>query len=136
MIRRCVVAIVLAVVPMAVLAPAVSAGSSDWCDADPIVVIRTPKGKLVPVYNTNGVAGLQYTPALALAKVSYTVQPADGGKKTLVKMEVTLPEGLYGRDFATRTTISTGPMGTLQVLAKAQGESGRAMKLQFTLDTP
>jgi hypothetical protein len=64
------------------------------------------------------------------------VQAVDGGKKTLVKMDVTLPEGLYGRDFATRTTISTGPMGTLQVLAKAQGESGQAMKLQFTLDTP
>jgi hypothetical protein len=65
--------------------------------------------------------------------VSYTVKPADGGR-TLVTMDVTLPEGLYGRDFATRTTISTGPMGTLQVLAKAQGESGQAMRVQFTLD--
>ena len=136
MIRRFVVAIVLAVLPAVTLAPAASAASDEWCDSDPLVVIRTPKGNLVPVFNTNGVLGLKNQPALLLAKVSYTVQPADGGEKTLVKMDVTLPEGLYGRDFATRTTISTGPMGTLQVLGKAQGESGRAMKLQLTLDTP
>src|SRR5688500_3621713 len=104
-IRRFAVAMVLALMPAVVLAPVASAASDEWCDLDPVVVIRTPGGDLVPVYNTNGVQGLKNQPALALAKVSYTVQPADGGRKTLVTMDVTLPEGIYGRDFATRTVI-------------------------------
>ena len=136
MIRRFAVAMVLALVPAVTLAPAASAASSEWCDVDPIVVIRTPKGNLVPVFNTMGVQGLQHQPAMLLARVSYTVKPADQGRKTLVTLDVTIPEGLFGRDFATRTTISTGPLGTLKVLGKAQGESGRAMRVQFTLDTP
>jgi hypothetical protein len=135
-IRRFAVAMVLALVPMAVVAPAASAGSSEWCDVDPLVVIKTPKGNLVPVFNTNGARGLQYQPLLLLAKVKYTVQPADGGRKTLVKMEVTVPEGLFLSNFATRTIISTGPLGTLSVLAATEGRSGRPMPVQFTLDVP
>ena len=137
MIRRFAVAMVLAVLPAVTLVPTASAGSSEWCDMDPIVVIRTPKGNLVPVFNTMGVMGLEHQAAMLAAQVSYTVQPADGGRGTLVKLDVTVPEGLlWGRDFATRTTISTGPLGTLNVLGTAQGESGRAMRVQFTLDTP
>ena len=136
MIRRFAVAMVLALLPAVTLAPAASAASDEWCDLDPIVVIRTPGGNLVPLYHTDGVQGLKHQPALLVAKVSYTVQPVDGGQKTLVTMDVTLPEGLWGRDFATRTVISTGPMGTLRVLGRAQGQSGRPMRVQFTLDTP
>ena len=135
--RRFAVATLLAAVSSAATAPAALAGSSDWCDMDPIVIIKTPKGALVPVYNTMGVQGLQHQAAMLVAKVSYTAQPADGGDKTLVKLDVTIPEGaLWGRDFATRTVISTGPLGTLQILGRAQGESGRAMRVQFTLDRP
>lgn len=136
MIRRFAVAMVLALVPAVMVAPVASAASGEWCDIDPVVIVRTPEGNLVPIYNTNGVQGLQNQPALLLPKVSYTVKPTDGGRATLVTMDVTLPEGIYGRDFATRTVISTGPMGTLKVLGKAQGESGKPMRVQFTLDTP
>src|SRR5688500_9449 len=135
-IRRFAVAMVLALVPVVTVAPMASAASSEGCDMDPVVVIRTPKGNLVPVFNTMGVQGVQHQAAMLLAKVSYTVQPVDGGRKTLVTLNVTIPEGgLLGSDFATRTTISTGPLGTLKVLGTAQGESGRAMRVQFTLDT-
>ena len=101
MIRWFAVAMVLALVPVVTVAPAASAAADEWCDMDPVVVIKTPGGNLVPLFNTNGVQGLKNQPALALAKVSYTVKPADGGRKTLVTMEVTLPEGIYGRDFGT-----------------------------------
>jgi hypothetical protein len=47
-----------------------------------------------------------------------------------------VPNDLFGSGFPTRTKISTGPMGTLQVLAAAEGKSGAAMRVQFTLDTP
>ena len=129
-------ATMLAGAATATMAPVALAGSSDWCDLDPIVIIKTPKGSLVPVYNTMGVQGLQHQAAMLVAKVSYTAQPADGGRTTLVKLDVTIPEGLWGRDFATRTVISTGPLGTLKVLGRAEGESGRAMRVQFTLDRP
>ena len=121
----------------ALTAPAAFAGSSEWCDLDPVVVIKTPKGNLVPVFNTMGVMGLSHQAAMLAAKVSYTAQPADGGSKTLVNLSVTIPEGmLWGWNFRTRTVISTGPLGTLEILGRAEGESGRAMDVQFTLDRP
>jgi hypothetical protein len=131
--KRLTVAIVLALLPMVAVVPAVSAGNS-WCDEDPIVVIQTPGGNLVPLYNTMGVEGLDNAAYIALANVAYTAQPANGGKSTLVKLEVTIPNGLLGSSFATRAKISTGPMGTLDVLAGTNGNSGKPMKLQFTLD--
>lgn len=133
--RRFAVATMLALAPTLGLAATAGAASDEWCDIDPLVVIKTPKGNLVAVYNTNGAKGLEHQATLPLTKVSYSVQPADVGK-TLVKMDVTVPNDLFGWGFATRTKISTGPMGTLEVLATAEGTSGRAMKLQFTLDTP
>ena len=137
MIRRFALAALLAGTTTAMTAPVALAGSSDWCDLDPIVIIRTPKGNLVPVYNTMGVRGLSHQAAMLAAKVSYTAQSVEGGSKTLVNLDVTIPEGaLWGRDFATRTVISTGPLGTLDVLGRAEGESGRAMRVQFTLDRP
>ena len=135
--RRFAVAGVLAAVATTATAPTAFAGSSDWCDLDPVVVIKTPKGNLVPVFNTMGVRGLKHQAAMLAAKVGYTVQPADGGRKTLVNLDVTIPEGLlWGWDFDTRTVISTGPLGTLTVLGTAYGVSGRAMRVQFTLDRP
>ena len=135
--RRIAVASVLAAVASVATAPAALAGSSEWCDLDPVVLIKTPKGNLVPVFNTMGVRGLKHQAAMLAAKVSYTAQSADGGRKTLVNLSVTVPEGLlWGRDFDTRTVISTGPLGTLKVLGRAEGRSGRAMRVQFTLDRP
>jgi hypothetical protein len=132
--RRLAVALVLALMPMVALAPAASASEDAWCDADPLVVIRTPKGNTVAVFNTNGVKGLKHQAALLLADVDYTVQSIDGGKKTLVKMQVTLPNGLHGSGFETRAKISTGPMGTLDVLAAGDAVTGKPIKLEFVLD--
>ncbi|HEU5316694.1 MAG TPA: hypothetical protein VFX49_11330 [Chloroflexota bacterium] len=133
--RRFAVATMLGLVPALGLATTAGAASDEWCDIDPLVVIKTPRGNLVPVYTTNGAKGLEHQATLPLTKVSYSAQAADGGK-TLVKMDVTVPNDLFGSGFATRTKISTGPMGTLDVLSTAEGTSGRVMRLQFTLDTP
>ena len=132
--KRFAVALVLALLPMVALAPAAGASFDEWCDSDPLVVITTPGKNTVAVFNTNGVKGLKHQPALLLADVDYTVQSIDGGKRTLVKMQVTLPNGLYGSGFETRAKISTGPMGTLGVLAAGNGVSGKPIKLEFVLD--
>jgi hypothetical protein len=134
--KRLAVAALLALLPLVAVVPAASAGSNDWCDDDPIVVIQTPGGNLVPLYNTMGVLGLENAAYIALAKVSYTAQPASGGNGTLVKLDVTIPNELLGSSFPTRAKISTGPLGTLDVLAGTTGTSGKAMKVQFTLDVP
>jgi hypothetical protein len=126
----------LALLPTLTLAPAASAASDEWCDVDPLVVIKTPKGNLVTLFNTNGAKGLLHQPTLALTKVSYTVQTANGGRDTLVKMSITVPNDLFGKGYSTRTKISTGPLGTLKVYAAAEGVSGQAMSIQFILDTP
>ncbi len=133
--RAVLTATVMALFLLGATAPAALA-SDDWCDTDPLVVITTPAGNLVPVFNTNGAQGLQHQPAILLSRVSYTVQPVDGGKGTLVKMSVTVPNDIFGSGFPTRAKISTGPMGTLKVLATSTGNSGKPMNMQFTLDVP
>ncbi len=133
--KRLAVAVLMALLPMVVVVPAVSAGNS-WCDEDPIVVIQTPGGNLVPLYNTMGVLGLEHEPSIALARVSYATQSANGGRSTVVKLSVTIPNDLFGSGYSTRTTISTGPLGTLDVLGMTSGNAGKAMSVQFTIDVP
>lgn len=133
--KRLVVAVLMALVPMVAMAPVASAGNS-WCDDDPIVVIVTPGGRLVPIYNTMGVLGVEHAPSILLAKVSYTTQSTNGGNSTVVKLNVTIPNDLFGSGYSTRTKISTGPLGTLDILGTTSGNAGKAMSVQFTLDVP
>jgi hypothetical protein len=133
--RAVLTAMVMALFLMGTAAPAALA-SDDWCDTDPLVVIKTPAGNLVPVFNTVGAKGLQHQPAILLARVSYTTQRGGDGRSTVVNLNVTVPDDLIGSGFPTRAKISTGPMGTLKVLATATGTSGKAMPMQFTLDVP
>ena len=134
--KRIAVAVLLALLPLVAVVPAASAGSNDWCDDDPLVVIVTPAGNPVPLYNTNGAQGLEHLVSVQLAQAVYTAQPENGGTATLVKLQVTVPNDLFGAGYPTRTRISTGPMGTLDVLAETTGNAGKAMKVQFTLNVP
>jgi hypothetical protein len=126
-----------AVAAVAAVGPAPRASAMEsWCDEDPPVVITTPGGRAVVVYVTNGALGLQHLPAVQLASIRHTVQPADGGRATLVKMEVVVPDDAFGTGFPTRTTASSGPFKTLTVYDSATGTSGAPMRLQFKLDVP
>ena len=113
-------------------APAVFAGDA-WCDVDPIQLVITSGGKIVPIFVTNGAPSLLYVAQLLLAKMSTTTQSADGGKSTLVTVKVTVPNGLLGKTFPTRTVVSSGPLGLLNVYGIATGMSGSAMTVQFKL---
>jgi len=116
----------------ALTAPAAFAGEA-WCDIDPIQLVITSGGKIVPIFVTNGAPSLLYVTQLLLAKMSTTVQSADGGKSSLVTVKVTVPNGLLGKRFSTRTKISSGPLGLLKVYGTATGMSGSAMTVQFKL---
>ena len=115
-----------------VAAPAAFAGDA-WCDIDPVQLVITSGGKLVPIFVTNGAPSLLYVTQLLLAKMQTTVQSVDGGTASLVTVKVTVPNGLLGKTFATRTKISSGPLGLLKVYGTATGTSGSAMTVQFKL---
>ena len=65
----------------AVTAPAAFAGDG-WCDVDPVQLVITSGGKIVPIFVTNGAPSLLYAAQLLLAKITHTTKSADGGKST------------------------------------------------------
>jgi hypothetical protein len=133
---RSVVIVVLLMVTMQ--APLVQA-SDGWCDTDPIMVIRTPAGRLVPVYVTVGAQNLLFTPNTLLGSLvlSYTAVPTKDGTATRVAAVVNVPSSpLYGSSFATRNTASTGAYGTGLIYAQASGVSGQPTTLKFVLPYP
>src|SRR2546423_611351 len=78
-LRRIVVAVVLGcclLLSAQLAAPGASAGAQ-WCDTDPVVVIITPSGVLVPLFVNNGAQGVEHQPAVLLASMPYTVTPVD-----------------------------------------------------------
>lgn len=106
----------------------------DWCETDPLVVIRTPAGHLVPVYYVSGALGLEHAATLLRATKAYTT--ASAGSKTLVTVRVTVPDDAFGTAFPTRLTVSEGPLGTLTVYDRTTGTSGSPMTARFFLNVP
>ena len=81
-----------AAAPAAALAAPMAAQAADeWCDIDPPVIVRTPKGRLVTVYALIGAKGGLLASLLnELAAISYTVAPANNGTATLVTLSATV----------------------------------------------
>ena len=130
---RTSVAATAATTATALGASAAFAGSEGWCDVDPVQLVITNGGKIVPIFVTNGAPSLLYVTQLLLAKMSTTVESVDGGNASLVTVRVTVPNGLFGKRFSTRTVVSSGPLGLLKVHGTATGTSGSAMTVQFKL---
>lgn len=115
---------------------AAPAAAAEWCDTDPLVLIATPGGALVPVYVTTGALGVEHLPAVLAASIAYTAQPVASGTATLVHLEVVVPDDAFDAHFPTRTVASTGPLATGTIYASAEGFSGTRMATTFTLDVP
>jgi hypothetical protein len=126
--------LVVASVAVPVAAP-VAFASDDWCDTDPILLIQTPAGRLVPLYVTVGAHNILFTPDTLLGSLllSYSVAPASNGAATSVSVVVTVPPSLLDPSFATRATVSTGALGAGTVYARAVGTSGIPTALTFKL---
>jgi hypothetical protein len=133
--RRLLLAIVAAFVLCAAVAPATSA-SDQWCEVDPLIVVVTPGGGVVPLYVTKMALGLEHLVTIQAAPVSYAVKPVGGGTATMVQVTVAIPNDLFGSNYPTRAVMSTGPLMTGVVLADASGYSGQPLQLQFRLDVP
>jgi hypothetical protein len=110
-----------------------SAGAwATYCDWDPVVLIVTPGGHVVPVYDSVwtsspldlGVPLASYTTARAY--------DAAGKPVTVVNMTISVPTGLLFR-YATIDEVTTGLLGSGTVLARKSGTSGKPVHLTFTL---
>ena len=106
-----------------------------WCDWDPIVLIVTPAGHIVPVYDSVWTS----SPLdLAVPLESHTVARAydsSGRPVTVVYMTIYVPTGLLFR-YATTDMVTTGLLGSGKVLAYASGTSGKPVHLKFILPVP
>jgi len=133
-LRSTVAAATTAAASMLTVATAPAALASDtWCDIDPVQLVITSGGRIVPVFVTNGARSLLYVPQLLLARISHTTKPVDGGWATMVTVSVTVPNSILGETFATRSIVSSGPLGLLTVYATTTGTSGQSMTMQFKL---
>ncbi|HEX2033572.1 MAG TPA: hypothetical protein VHS99_05255 [Chloroflexota bacterium] len=113
----------------------VAGAGAEWCECDPLVVVATPGGALVPVFVTNAGLGLLHLAAVQLAQLTYTVTPVPNGQQTQVNLRVLIPNDLFG-EFPTRSTASSGPLRTGTIYATAQGHCGQPLHLTFTLNVP
>ena len=113
-----------------------SAGAwATYCDWDPLVLIVSPAGHIVPVYDSVWTS----SPLdLGLPLESYTVArayDAGGNPVTVVHMTISVPTGLLFR-YAVTDEVTTGLLGSGTVLARQSGTSGTPVHLTFTLHTP
>jgi len=133
-LRSTIAAATTVVAGVLTVATAPAALASDtWCDIDPVQLVITSGGKLVPIFVTNSARSLLYVPQLLLARISHTTKSVDGGRATMVTVSSTVPNGILGETFATRSVVSSGPLGLLTVYGTNTGTSGTPMIVQFKL---
>lgn len=114
----------------------VARAGEEFCSADPLVLIQTSGGRIVPVFVTTSARGAEHLPAVLAAEIRYAVQTTEDGRATRVKMEVFVADDQFGEHFDTRTVASSSPLATGAVHANAVGHSGRVMRMTFTLSVP
>jgi hypothetical protein len=118
--------------------PPIARASDGWCDTDPILIVRTPAGRLVPLYVTVGAQSLLFTPNTLLGSVvlSYTAVPTADAAVTEVSVVVNVRPSILASSFSTRQTVSTGAFGSGTVYARGYGVSGVPTTLVFEVPYP
>ena len=115
---------------------AAPASADEWCDTDPVVVIKTPRGSLVPVFVNTGAKGAEHLATALAARMEYGATSTASGRATKVKLTVTVPPDVFSSSFETRSVVSTGAFGTGTRYAESAGTSGQTMKMEFELPVP
>jgi hypothetical protein len=132
--KRVLVAAALAA-GLLVLSPTTAGAWATFCDWDPLVLLVTPAGHIVPVYDSVWTS----SPLdLGIPLESYTVSRVydrAGRPQTAVDMTIYTPTGLLFR-YATTDEVTTGLLGSGKVLAIGHGYSGTPVHLKFTLSEP
>jgi hypothetical protein len=129
--KRLVVAGALALGLLAA-SPGSAAASTTWCTWDPLVLVVTPGGHLVVVYDS------VWTPNLLNLGVpleTYTTKrtyDSTGKPVTSVDMAISTPTGLLF-SYSTMDEVTTGLLGGGNLLARGYGTSGKTVHLKFTI---
>ena len=110
------------------------ADSEDWCDVDPPVIIRTPRGSHVVVYVVNA-GPTDHLLQLALPHIEQHVTPATDYPGTLVQLIVTSSDP-HGHGHAMSSEVWTGPARTGQRLSLRAGVMGQPIEHSFRLAVP
>ena len=132
--KRALVAAVLAA-GFLIASPTSAGAWATFCDWDPLVLVVTPSGHIVPVYDSVWTSSLL---DLAVPLESYTVSRTysrSGMPETLVDMTISVPTGLLLR-YQTTDEVTSGLLGSGTVYARASGYSGTPVHLKFILASP
>lgn len=112
--------------------PASAGAWATYCDWDPLVLVVTPSGHVVPVYDSVWTSSLL---DLGLPLESYKasrVYSASGKPETLVDMQIYVPTGLLFR-YQVHDMVTSGLLGSGAVYAQGNGTSGSPVHLKFVL---
>ena len=132
--KRVLLAAVLAA-GILVCSPTSAGAWATYCDWDPLVLIVTPAGHIVPVYDSVWTASpLNLGLPLESYKAS-RIYDAAGHPQTAVDMSIYTPTGLLFH-YRVHDMVTSGLLGTGTVYAQADGYSGSAVHLRFTLSSP
>jgi hypothetical protein len=126
-----VVLAALMAVGVIVCSPSTAGAWATYCDWDPLVVIVTPSGHIVPVYDSVWTSS-PLDLGLPVESYSATRVYVDGRAETAVDMAISIPTGLL-LQFQTQDEVTTGLLGSGSVLATKNGWSGQTLHLKFTL---
>ncbi|HKV89075.1 MAG TPA: hypothetical protein VJT78_13860 [Candidatus Dormibacteraeota bacterium] len=103
-----------------------------FCDWDPLVLVITPSGHLVPVFDSVWTSSpLALAVPLESHRVS-RVYSSTGKPETAVDMTIYVPTGLLFR-YATTDLVTSGLLGSGKVYAVTNGNSGTPAHLHFVL---
>lgn len=114
--------------------PATAGAWATYCDWDPLVVIVTPDGNIVPVYDSVWTSSA-LDPGLPVESYTTSRVYVAGKAETAVDMAISVPTGLL-LQYQTQDEVTTGLLGSGTVLATRNGWSGQTLHLKFTLPQP
>lgn len=128
--KRVVLAALLAA-GVVVLSPSTAGAWATYCEWDPLVAVVTPAGNLAVVYDSVWTSSALQ---IGVPVESYTTSRVyvAGRAQTAVDMAISVPAGLL-LQFQTQDEVTTGLLGTGQLLASKNGWSGQTLHLKFTL---
>jgi hypothetical protein len=133
-LKKMVVAAALAV-GLLFASPSSAAAWATFCDWDPLILVVTPGGHIVPVYASVWTSSpLNLGLPLASYKAS-RVYDVGGNPHTAIDMTIWVPAGLLFQ-FQTYDMATSGLLGTGTVYAAKYGRSGTLTHLYYTLPQP
>ena len=113
-----------------------SAGAwSTYCDWDPLVLVVTPAGHIVPMYDSVWTSSALDLGVPLESTTTSRVYSRRGVPETAVTVTISVPTGLLFR-YATTDEVTSGLLGSGTVYARGSGYSGAPVTLHFILDTP